>query len=180
MNPLRGAMRLALGRQDGIALFEDTPAAFLGSLAPLIAFPLVGAGLLALLGRAELALYLLMLAVVAQLGPAVVSHALACWWGRGQLWLRYATAFNWCQWALPVMALLFLIAMQLLAGDSLSVDDASQLLLLAVSLYGLWLNWVIARAALGLRAGRAVLFVLLVNVGVMALLVVPQVLGAIV
>ena len=40
---LIGILRIARGRADGIACFGSSPQAFLSSLAPLLAFPLVGA-----------------------------------------------------------------------------------------------------------------------------------------
>ena len=49
-----GVMRLARGRADGLQQFGATREAFLGSLAPLIAFPLVG-GALMLMGGGGLA-----------------------------------------------------------------------------------------------------------------------------
>lgn len=173
-NPLRGALRLALGGRDGILLFGTTARAFLASLAPLIAFPLVGALLLMRWGRFRTGLSFLLFAVIAQVGPAVLSHALAERWGRGALWLRYATAFNWCQWALPAVAFLIILILQLLAGDRLGSEEVSQITLFVVSVYGLWLNWIIARAGLDLSRARAALFVALVNVGVVLMALVPQ------
>jgi hypothetical protein len=48
-NIVLGVLRLARGRADGFRQFGATREAFLASLAPLIAFPLVG-GMLMLLG----------------------------------------------------------------------------------------------------------------------------------
>jgi hypothetical protein len=39
---LVGILRIAYGRADGVGCFGSTPQAFLSSLAPLVAFPLVG------------------------------------------------------------------------------------------------------------------------------------------
>ena len=50
-NILFGIVRVATGRADGIAQFGDTKEAFLTSLAPLLAFPLVGT--LLMLGAGE-------------------------------------------------------------------------------------------------------------------------------
>ena len=43
------------------------------------------------------------------LAPAAVSHALARWWGREARWLRYAIAFNWCQWVITAGGLTALL-----------------------------------------------------------------------
>ena len=172
--PLLGAARLALGRGQGIAFFGDTAQAFLSSLAPLIAFPLVGAAVLLLSGDAVSALTALALTVVAQLAPAVLSHVLAVRWGREAQWLRYATAFNWCQWAIPVAAFVFLVLTQAATGGGMAEDDAGKLLIACLAAYGLWLHWIVARHGLDLSRGRAVLLVILVNIGTVALIMIPR------
>ena len=49
--------------------------------------------------------------LIALLAPPVISQALARRWGRQERWFRFATAINWCQWALPLLgAVLVLIA----------------------------------------------------------------------
>ena len=163
--PIIGAAQLAVGRGEGIVRFGDTPQAFMASLAPLVAFPLVGALLMAMSGRAFAALATLLLTLVAQLSPAVLSHALAVRWGREAAWLRYATAFNWCQWAIPVVAFGLLMGLQIATGAGLSDGAAANLLVLVLGAYGLFLHWIVARHGLALSRGRAVLMVVLVNVG---------------
>ncbi len=172
--PLIGAARLALGRSQGITFFGDTPQAFLASLAPLIAFPLVGAAVLLLSGDIVTALTALALTAVAQLAPAVLSHVLALRWGREEDWLRYATAFNWCQWAIPVAAFVLLIVMQVATGGGMTEEAAAKLLVVCLAIYGLWLHWIVARHGLDLSRGRAVLLVILVNIGTVALIMIPR------
>ena len=163
--PIIGAAQLAIGRGEGIERFGNTPQAFMASLAPLVAFPLVGALLLAVSGSAMAALSTLLLTLVAQLAPAVLSHVVAVRWGREAAWLRYATAFNWCQWAIPVVAFGLLMGLQIATGAGLSDAAAANLLVLALGLYGLFLHWVLARHGLALSRARAVLMVVLVNAG---------------
>src|SRR5689334_22426310 len=109
-----GVLRLARGRADGLDQFGNTPQAFLASLAPLVAFPLVG-GILMLSGGGGLAALAETLATFcALLAPPVLSAALARLWNREGLWLHFATAFNWCQWAIPMAALILVLPIRLL------------------------------------------------------------------
>ncbi len=173
LRPLRGMLRLARGRVDGLAEFGDTPQAFLSSLAPLLAFPIVGALLLLVSDGPVKALATLLVTLVVQLAPAVLSHALARRWGRDAAWLRYATAFNWCQWALPLAAMALLVVLQAGMQLGLSEDVADAALLAGLGVYGLWLNWLLARHGLDLSRGRAALLVAATNLGTAALVAGP-------
>lgn len=168
-----GAAQLALGRAAGIARFGNTSMAFLASLAPLIAFPLVGAALASVRVGPVQAATMLLLTVVAQLAPAVLSNVLAERWDRGSNWLRYATAFNWCQWTIPVVVVLFSLMLELAEAGGLSEGAANTLLVLGLAAFGIFLHWVIARHGLALQAGRALLLVVLVNSGTAALVLGP-------
>ncbi len=174
--PLIGALQLAVGQARGMARFGDTPQAFLASLAPLVAFPLVGATMLLYSGVVRQAFGTLLMTLVAQLAPAVLSHMVAVRWGRGAQWLRYATAFNWCQWAIPLMAFLLLVLLQIGLGNGMSDAAAAQLLVLALAAYGLWLHWTLARHGLDLTRGRAAVLVALVNAGTVAMVLGPRLL----
>lgn len=174
MSPLIGAAQLAVGRSAGMARFGDTVPAFMASLAPLLAFPLVGAVFLLMGGSAGDALTTLLLALVAQLTPAVVSHALAVRWGREASWLRYATAFNWCQWAIPAAAFILMVVLQLATAGGLGDEAAGDMLVVALASYALWLHFVLARAGLGLGRGRSVLLVLIVNFVTVVLVLGPR------
>ncbi|MFL5282653.1 MAG: hypothetical protein ACJ8AW_17120, partial [Rhodopila sp.] len=68
---LVGIMRIARGRADGIACFGASPQAFLSSLAPLLAFPLVGAVLAIFSEGPRRALTGLAVTLCALLTPAV-------------------------------------------------------------------------------------------------------------
>jgi hypothetical protein len=173
---LLGIFRVATGRPDGLAQFGDTPEAFLGSLAPLVAFPLVGTLQMLSQGGGVAALSDLLATVCALLAPPVLSHELARRWGRAASWTRFAVAFNWCQWAIPILA----VGLVVLAGMllTLGVPDEAGVLLVVAGLagYGLWLHWFLARHGLGLGVGRAVLLVLGVNLATILLLLGPRLL----
>lgn len=160
-----GILRVALGRADGIGYFGSSPQAFLSSLAPLIAFPLVGAVLGMFSEGPRRALTGLGMTLCALLTPAVVSHELARFWQRGDAWVQFATAFNWCEWILPVLACLVMVPLSVAISAGLSETAASLLLVSCLGLYALWMHWFLARKALGLSRLRAVALVFLVNLG---------------
>jgi len=173
---LFGIFRVATGRPDGLAQFGDTPDAFLGSLAPLVAFPLVGTLLMLGQGAGVAALSDLLPTVCALLAPAVLSYELARRWGRAASWMRFAVAFNWCQWAIPILAagLVALAGMLLTLG--VPTEAGELLVVTGLAGYGLWLHWFLARHGLGLGAGRAALLVVGVNLATILLVLGPRLL----
>jgi hypothetical protein len=171
-----GIVRLARGRADGFQQFAATREAFLASLAPLVAFPLVGGALMVLGGGGLTALSDLLATICALVAPPVLSFEIARLWGRQQSWLRFATAFNWCQWAIPVLgsALLLLLAVLIVLGLPRSLARA--MVVLGLVSYGLWLHWFLARHGLGLSRLRALLLVLGVNLVTVMIVMGPRVL----
>ena len=172
-----GIVRVARGRADGLGEFGATREAFLASLAPLLAFPLVG-GALMLLGGAGLdALTDLLATICALLAPPVLSFEVARLWGREAAWFRFATAFNWCQWVIPVIGCLLLVVFGILAGIGLPRDLARDGVVGGLIVYGLWLHWFVARHGLGLSGVRAALMVLGVNFATLVLVLGPRLLA---
>jgi hypothetical protein len=172
-----GVLRIARGRADGIGYFGSSPQAFLSSLAPLIAFPLVSAVLGMFSEGPRSALTGLAMTVCALLMPAVVSFELARFWQRSDAWARFATAFNWCEWILPVLACLLMVPLSVAISVGMSESAASLLLVGCLGVYGLWLHWFLARNALGLSAFRAVGLVFLVNLGTAVVVLGPRLLA---
>lgn len=173
---LTAITRVARGRADGLALFGNTPQSFLASLAPQLAFPLVG-GLMMMAGGGGLrALTDLLASLCLLLAPQVLSFELARWWQREAAWCRFATAFNWCQWILPVLGLVLLMVANRAVALGVSPAIARAALIGALGCYGMWLHWFLARMALGLSAGRSALFVVCVNVGTLLIVVLPRLL----
>jgi hypothetical protein len=174
---LRGMMLVARGRAEGIDQFAGTGQGFLASLAPLIAFPLVGTLLLLFDGEGTSAVTNLVATLAVLLAPPVLSYELARLWGRQDRWLRFATAFNWCQWLLPMLASLLLLAFGLLLQAGLPENAATVALVLAIGCYALWLHWFLARHGLALSRFRAALLVLGVNLGTALLVLAPRLLA---
>ena len=174
---LVGIMRIARGRADGVAYFGASPQSYLSSLAPLIAFPLVGAVLAIFSDGPRRALTDLAMMLCALLTPAVVSHELARMWKRDDAWARFATAFNWCEWILPVLACLLMIPLSVGIALGMNANAAGGLLVGCLGLYGLWLHWFLARNALALSGFRAVVLVVLVNLGTALAVMGPRLLA---
>jgi hypothetical protein len=173
-----GIFRIATGHKDGLAQFGTTAEAFLGSLAPLVAFPLVGALLMAGQGAPLAAVTNLLAALCALLAPPVLSYEIARRWGRAATWLQFAVAFNWCQWSIPLMAILLVVLAGLLLALGVPSDVGLVLVVLGLGFYGLWLHWFLARHGLGLGAGRAALLVAMVNFLTVVLVLGPRLLMA--
>lgn len=178
-NIVRGVALLARGKAEGLDQFASTPQAFLSSLAPLVAFPLVGF-LLSVIGRPASALSALadlLGALCAALAPPVLSWEFARRWECTDRWLRYATALDWCQWVVPLLAALLLTLAYPVLASGLPGRAAIGVVGLVIVAYALWLHWFIARRGLGLSAGRAVILVLVVNLGTGILAIGPRLLS---
>jgi len=172
-----GILRLVRGRADGLLQFGATREAFLASLAPLVAFPLVG-GMLMLIGGGGLAALSDLLATLCALvAPPVLSFEVARLWAREASWLRYATAFNWCQWVIPVVGSVLMVVFGILAAFGLPASIARWMVLLGLVSYGLWLHWFLARHGLGLSGPRAAVLVIGVNLVTVLIVLGPRVLA---
>jgi hypothetical protein len=175
-NVVVGIVRLARGRRDGLAQFGGTREAFLASLAPLIAFPLVGGTLMLLSGGGLDALGALLETLCAVLAPPVLTFEVARLWGRQDAWLRFATAFNWCQWVVPIVGSLLLLVFGVLTLAGLPPEAARVGVLVGLVGYGLWLHCFLARHGLALSWPRAGLMVLGVNLATVLLVAGPRLL----
>ncbi len=171
---VRGVLLLVRFRIAGLQLFGDGVPDLLNSLAPLLAFPVVLALLLLLDGAGRGALSDLLSLVVALLAPLVISQALAAKWNRDDSWLRYAVALNWCQWALPPVAMASVVAFSALGTLGLPQAALVPGALLCVGGYALSLHWFLARRGLDLTRRQATLFVAAVNAGTGVLMLLPR------
>ena len=161
---LAGAFLLGRGRREGLALMEHTPdgawRSFVAALFCLPAFLAVRFFSWASLGAppggmgraltAELIGY-----TIAWVGFALVSLPLVSQWGRAARWPRFIAAWNWCN----VVQYIMLLALSV--PGALGVPETLSDLLTLIGLgYAIWLEWFVAREALGvdrLRAGVLVM-----------------------
>ena len=176
---IRGVFRLARFQPQGFAEFGATRQAFLNSLAPLVAFPLVGGALILLSGGGLSVVTDLLATLIALIAPAVIAATLAGRWQRAEWWPRYAVAFNWSQWAVPVVALALLMATGVLRRMGLGEAQAAIAVLFAIAAYGISLHWFLARHGLGLSKGRTTLLVIAINLGTVTLVMVPRIIAAV-
>ena len=122
---------------------------FTASLAPLIAFPLVGAAISALGGQWQLALIGLLSRLCAVLALPLITHEFARRTGRESLWLRTATALDWSFWMLIPLLFLAAFAGAMLVEAGLAMGDAEYAALGIMAGYLLWYHWFIVRTGLG-------------------------------
>jgi hypothetical protein len=174
---LRGMGLIARGRPEGLNCFGDSQRAIMTSLIPGIGI-IVGAVVEGVSeGEGLQALGEMLMPICALLGPMILSYELARWWGRDAFWGKFIVAFNWCQWVLPLVAMVLTAAFSLMHAAGLINRGAFPAVIVILGLYALWMNWFLVRHGLALSPGRAALFVAGVNVGTMALIVVPTLLG---
>jgi hypothetical protein len=169
-----GIARIATGHADGLAQFGDTPDAFLHSLAPLLAFPLVGALLLLFQAGALAALSDLLTTLCGLLAPPVLTYEAARFWGRSDAWLRFAVAFNWCQWTIPVLAVFLVVLAGVLLALGVPSNIGLMLVVAGLAGYGMWLHWFLARNGLSLGPARAAVLVVVVNLATVILVLGPR------
>lgn len=175
-NILLGMLRVARGKADGMAQFGGTRQSFLASLAPLVAFPLVGAMLVLAGGKPLDALGELLGTLCVLLVPPVLSYELARLWRREDQWLHFATAFNWCYWLVPLLGMLLMFVIGLLTSLGLPEQAGVMALVACLGGYGLWLHWFLARHGLQVSRLRAALLVVAINLAVAALILGPRLL----
>ncbi|HEY1934230.1 MAG TPA: hypothetical protein VGG99_19655 [Acetobacteraceae bacterium] len=172
----KGVFLLATGQREGLEYFSGATPHFLASLASLAIWPLVGVVALLTGSGGPDAVSDVLASVCAVLAPPVLSYELAARWDRAAQWARYATAFNWCQWALPVVAAILVTFIGVLDRGGLSSRVAFALLVCAFSAYGLWLHWFVAVRGLELSRLRAAVLVVAINLITVLLVLLPRVL----
>jgi hypothetical protein len=171
---IRGVLGVARGRPEALDLFIATPQAFITSLIPLIVVPVLNG----LLTQRQPTLYRviidLLTSIAALLVPPVLTHAIAARWGREAYWLRFATAFNWCQLGLLLAAMGGLLLLTSMAGPDMAI-----LVVGVIGIYALWLHWFLARHGLALPPARAVMLVLAVHAATTLVVLIPRLVAAI-
>jgi hypothetical protein len=171
---LRGIARLVRFRADGFANFTATPTGFLNSLAPMLAFPLVDGVILLLVGASRTALASVLSNLVLLLAPAVLSHLLAQFWRREAQWLRYVVAYNWCLAAMTLVVVVLVVGMLTAANSNAAAVELLALTVMGLAIYWLALSWFMVWRGLNLSWWRAVLFVVLLNLGTGVLVLGPR------
>jgi hypothetical protein len=150
-----GLLLLAIGRRAGFGYFGADKEAYLASLAPLLAFTLVPCALVALAGAPRFGASLGLMTLCQILAPAVIADWLCSRWDCRDRWPLYANILNWT----PLLAFIVLAPALVLARVLLLLGLPQKVVadvaMLAVSLYGLWFQWRLARGALEISRWRA-------------------------
>ncbi len=163
---LRGLLLLARGKETGIKDFANSADGFTASLAPLIAFPLVGAAISAFGGQWQLAAIGLLSRLCAVLVLPLITYEFARRTGREALWLRTATALDWSFWLLIPLLFVAALAGALLVTAGLAMALAEYAALGFMAGYLLWYHWFVVRTGLGLSALQAAFLVALTSIAV--------------
>jgi hypothetical protein len=176
-NVVRGVLLLARGKAAGIAHFGNSVDSFTASLAPLIAFPLVGTVLNIINGAPAEAIIGFLSRLCAVLAVAAITHEFARVTHREALWLRTATALNWSFWLfIPLLALAGITgAVMVTAG--MAMTTAEDILIGLMATYLLWYQWFAVRAGLNLSVLQAIALVILTNAVVALLTSAPTLLA---
>lgn len=169
---LPGIAKLACGKSKGIDEFSGTIEAFAASLAPLIAFPLVGAVVTGLSGNWKLAILGFLSRLCAVLVLPVVVYEFSRLFKRQDKWVRTAIALNWCFWLVLPAILLAAIVGSISAQAGLSIQRVEVVVLAGVGLYLLWNRWFVLKSGLRIKGWAAALILLtsLVLMGVLSML----------
>lgn len=149
---------LARGRASGMYFFDGSPLETLRSFwAAAICFPLHILLGLVTGGAADPGMWLIQSVgfVAGWAGFAIASETLAGMAGRGRAWPRFMAAWNWV--SIPQ----HLVFIALAAPGPILPDEVGVILRLIAVGYGLWLEWFVAREALGLPGPSAAMFVVL-------------------
>lgn len=172
-NILRGLLRLARGDAGGLREFGNGTPQFSASLAPLLAFPLVGSALFGLEGHWMLALVMLLSRVSGVLMQPVVTEAAASRVGSRATWMMTSTALNWSVWLIFPLILIGVLISDGLITLGLPQNDAVGIAVAAILLYLMWFQYFILRNGLRLRLWPAIGLVVLMNVAVTSVYLAP-------
>jgi hypothetical protein len=176
-NVVRGILLLARGKAAGIGHFGDSVDSFTASLAPLIAFPLVGTVLNIINGAPAEAVIGFLSRLCAVLAVAVITYEFARITGRDALWLRTATTLNWSFWLfIPLLGIAGLTG-AIMVSAGMALTTAEDILIGLMATYLLWYHWFTVRAGLNLNILQAIALVILTNAAVALLTSAPNLLA---
>ncbi len=178
-----GLLLIGASRPAGFAQFGATTEAFLASLAPLVALLIVLSGVMGWSVKTGWSLnllhwlYFFLALLCGVLAPAVIGDLFCRLWDRRQNWALYANVLNCGQWLMMAVMIVLLPLASITVAFGLSPDDAVLLVLVAVTIYAMWFHWFVARHALNLSRGRAVLVMIGVVFGTGLIMQIPAYLG---
>lgn len=155
-----GIIKLARGNAKGADEFSGTPESFTASLAPFIAFPLVGAVITSVSGDWKIAVMVFFSRLCGVLVLPVLIYEFARIFNRKGQWLRTATALNWCYWLALPAAIVAIILMMAAVSCGLPQEFSEIAAIILTGIYLLWNRWFVLKAGLQLNGWRAGLILL--------------------
>jgi len=167
-----GLRMLAFGDVRYLACFGDQPADFLVSLAPFLVFPLVSFLILVVSGAWLDGTTALCATLCWLLAPPVIAELFCRLWQRDAHWAKFATVMNWSRWLMVLGLLILAVVVEVL--HEFNADAIAVPLLAAFAVYSIWLNVFMARSALSLSWGRALVVTLAIGIGTLAVTILPD------
>lgn len=172
-NIVRGLLRLAIGDAKGIREFSNTPAAFSASIAPLLAFPLVGSVIIGIHGHWLLAAAMLLSRFCGVLLQPVIVEFSAGLTRRRETWLITSTMLNWSIWLVFPLILIGVLVSGGLLTAGVPQTAAAGIIIGLIVLYMLWLQWFILRSGLQTGIWQALAILVAMNVAIAAVYIMP-------
>lgn len=165
-NIVRGLYRLARGDAGGIREFGNTTAAFSASIAPLLAFPIVGSALIGIGGHWMFAVVMFLSRLCGVLMQPVITEWSARRAGQSATWLMTSTALNWSIWLIFPLILAGVLLSGGLMTLGLPQSAATAVTVGLVVLYLFWFQWFILRTGLRLSVWRALILLIAMNLAI--------------
>ena len=175
-NIVRGLFRLARGDAGGVSEFGNTTRAFSASIAPLLAFPIVGAALFGIAGHWMLAGLMLASRICGVLLQPVITEFGARRANSSATWLMTSTALNWSVWLVFPLILIGILITNGLITLGLSEPTAVGVSFASILLYMFWIQWFILRTGLRLSVLGALTLLIAMNVAIAVVYIAPYVL----
>ena len=175
-NIVRGLLRLARFDRNGIEEFGNTIPAFSASLAPLVAFPIVGAGLIASQGDYVTAAIVFLSRLSAVLMQPVATELGAKLTGSRPRWLRTSTALNWSVWLLLPLVLIAALLGNVLMAAHVAERLSTMIAVGASILYLLTIQWFVLRVGLRIKGWQALLILIGTNLAMLLVDALPYIL----
>ncbi|HEX7391256.1 MAG TPA: hypothetical protein VF286_14195 [Acidiphilium sp.] len=172
-NVLRGLYRLACGDAAGIREFGNSTAAFSASIAPLLAFPIVGSALVGLQGHWIIAVSIFLSRICGVLIQPAITQWSAHRAGQGATWLMTSTALNWSIWLIFPLVLVGIVLGSSLVNLGLPQQAATGIVFGLIALYMLWYQGFILRSGLNFSIWRALGVVVVMNLAIGIAYVIP-------
>lgn len=173
---VRGLLLLARFDRSGIEEFGNSIPAFSASLAPLVAFPIVGAGLIASQGDYVTAAIVFLSRLSAVLMQPVATELGARLTGGHPRWLRTSTALNWSVWLLLPLVLIAALLGNVLMAMHVGERLATMIAIGASILYLLAIQWFVLRVGLRIKIWQALLILIGTNLAMLLVDALPYLL----